>query len=103
MGLLIAPMSGAYVADFMIARGRYASDAPEPPAFRLLPLFAWLFGKLVCFATLPQVSFGLGLFQITRAPTVDALLAAAAFLLVAGRLGRWKNAEFGAAQEVGAL
>lgn len=88
MGLLIAPMSGVYVADFLLARHLYTPDAIEPPAFRWRPLGAWAFGILVGVATLPRDNVGLGLFQLTRAPTVDALLAAMLFLFVAGRASR---------------
>ncbi|WP_277980234.1 cytosine permease [Sphingomonas phyllosphaerae] len=88
MGLLIAPMSGVYVADFFLDRERYAAAAPAPAAFRLAPLSAWGFGIVVGLATLPRANLGLGLFELTRAPTVDALLAAMAFLFVAQRFSR---------------
>jgi cytosine permease len=86
MGLLVAPMSGVYVADFVFERARYAADAPIPQDFRVAPLAAWIFGVAVGVATLPRSNLGLGLFQITRAPTVDALLAAMLFVLAAHRL-----------------
>jgi len=86
MGLLVAPMSGVYVADFVLHRARYFSDATEAPAFRLAPLGAWIFGIVVGVATLPRSSLGLGLFQITRAPSIDALLAAMLFVFAASRL-----------------
>ena len=76
MGLLIAPMSGVYVTDFLLERGRYAAHAPEPPRFRPIPLLAWIIGILVGVATLPAANFGFGLLSLTNAPTVDALLAA---------------------------
>jgi cytosine permease len=86
MGLLIAPMSGAYVADFLMKRSRY-TDANAPiPAFRAAPLMAWVFGIAVGVAALPRANVGLGLFEITHAPTVDALLAAMVFLFVADRV-----------------
>ena len=76
IGLLIAPMSGVYVTDFFMDRDLYTAEAPEPPAFRAVPLACWLFGIVVGVATLPTQNVGLGLFELTRAPTVDALLAA---------------------------
>ena len=88
MGLLIAPMSGVYVADFFLDRRRYAADAPEPATFRAMPLLAWMFGILVGLATLPKANVGLGLLELTRAPTVDALIAAMLFVFVAQRLAR---------------
>ncbi|KQM18240.1 purine-cytosine permease family protein [Novosphingobium sp. Leaf2] len=91
MGLLIAPMSGAYVADFLLNRTRY-TDADAPlAAVRMAPLGAWVFGILVGIATLPRANFGLGLFELTRAPTVDALLAAMLFLFLADRVGRTRQ------------
>ncbi len=101
MGLLIAPMSGAYVADFFLDRSRYTSGAAEPPAYRARPLIAWLFGIAVGIATLPRENVGLGLFQITRAPTVDALLAAIVFLVMAGRFAR--STPLPAPRDAGAL
>ncbi len=86
MGLLIAPMSGAYVADFLLKRTRYTDHEAPIPAFRLAPLGAWIFGIIVGIATLPRANFGLGLLELTHAPTVDALLAAMLFLFVAQRL-----------------
>lgn len=92
MGLLIAPMSGAYVADFFMGRARYTDpDAPLPP-FRLAPLAAWIFGIAVGVSTLPRANVGLGLFELTRAPTVDALLAAMAFLFLAERIASPRTA-----------
>lgn len=86
MGLLIAPMSGVYVTDFLMNRGRYTDvDAPVPPV-RLPQLLAWLFGIAVGVSTLPVANVGLGLFEITHAPTVDALLAAMVFLFLAERM-----------------
>ena len=86
MGLLIAPMSGAYVADFLMKRSRYTDTSAPIPAFRAAPLMAWVFGIAVGVATLPRANVGLGLFEITHAPTVDALLAAMVFLFVADRV-----------------
>jgi cytosine permease len=85
MGLLVAPISGVYVADFVLDRARYGQEAAEPPGFRIGPLAAWIFGIAIGVATLPRSSFGLGLFRLTRAPTVDALLAAMLFVFAASR------------------
>jgi cytosine permease len=83
MGLLVAPMSGVYVADFLFDRARYGVDADDLPAYRAAPLAAWVFGIAIGLATLPRSNLGLGLFQLTRAPTVDALLAAVVFVSAA--------------------
>ncbi len=88
MGLLIAPMSGVYVADFFLHPRLYGdAETARPKAFRLIPLAAWLFGILFGLATLPRDNYGLGLLTVTNAPTVDALLAAMLFLFVASRMG----------------
>lgn len=92
MGLLIAPMSGVYVADFLLRRSRYTDvDAPVP-AFRVPQLLAWLFGIAVGVSTLPVANVGLGLAEITHAPTIDALLAAMVFLFAADRVSRARPA-----------
>jgi cytosine permease len=92
MGLLVAPMSGVYVADFLLHRDKYTVEAETPPAFRLLPLGAWLFGIAIGVATLPQANAGLGWFSLSQAPTVDALLAAMLFLFVSTRIARRRGA-----------
>ncbi|WP_288485920.1 cytosine permease [uncultured Novosphingobium sp.] len=86
MGLLIAPMSGAYVADFLMNRTRYTDANAAIPAYRAAPIAAWIFGIVIGIMTLPRENVGLGLFELTHAPTVDALLAAMAFLFVAQRV-----------------
>jgi cytosine permease len=58
----------------------------------MAPLAAWIFGLAIGVATLPRSSLGLGLFQITRAPTIDALLAALVFVFAASRFKAGRRA-----------
>lgn len=86
MGLALAPMAGVYVADFFLDRPRYAANAPELPPYRAYPITSWIFGTTVGFLTLPSSESGLGLFQVTGAPALDALGTSMLFVFVTKKL-----------------
>jgi cytosine permease len=76
MGITIAPVAGVYLVDYVLQPQRYRAGGEQ--RLRVLPFVAWLAGIAVGCMTLPRPSGGLGWFALTSAPTVDALLAAAA-------------------------
>ncbi len=75
MGITIGPAAGVYLMDFVLHPSRY--HGVDAPAWRSLPFAAWLIGLAGGIATLPRPSGGFGLFTLTSAPTIDALLAGA--------------------------
>ncbi|WP_349963263.1 cytosine permease [Rhizobium sp. ZPR3] len=83
MGLALAPMAGVYVADFFLDRPRYTATAPQLPSYRPYPVASWIFGTVLGFTTLPSEESGLGLFHLTGAPSLDALVSAMLLLFIA--------------------
>ncbi|MGC4010488.1 MAG: cytosine permease [Pseudomonas sp.] len=84
LGVAVAPMVGVYLTDFAVDARRYSSP-PDCRIIRALPCFAWFFGLLLSLMTLPVGDLGLGWFEFTGIPAMDALLAASAVYLL-GRL-----------------
>lgn len=84
LGVVIAPIGAVYATDFWVSRQAYLdSDAPAP-ALRIAPFAAWATGVGLGLATLPQKSYGLALFELTRSSTLDALLGGALAMAVIG-------------------
>jgi len=77
LGVFISPIGAVYAADFWIHRRTYIDPDAHSPAVRIAPFVAWGVGVGLGLATLPKASYGLGLFELSRAPTLDALLGAA--------------------------
>ena len=75
MGITIGPVAGVYVMDFVIEPDRYRDG--EPVAWRWLPFAAWIVGIGIGLCTLPTDAGGFGLWSITSAPTLDALVGGA--------------------------
>ena len=75
MGITIGPIAGVYLVDYALDPERYRSTQVE--RLRARPFLAWMIGIAVGVATLPADGGGLGLFRLTSAPTLDALLGAA--------------------------
>ncbi len=76
LGIAISPVAGVYSVDFLMHRSRY-EDGRAPRLLRPYAFAAWIIGSGVGLMTLSAESFGLGLFTLTSAPTLDALLVAA--------------------------
>ena len=75
MGITIGPIAGVYLVDYALDPGRYRDGRAE--RLRTRPFVAWMIGIAVGLATLPSDGGGLGLVQLTSAPTLDALAGAA--------------------------
>ena len=80
LGIVVAPISGVYVVDYLFERGRYSPESPLP-TLRTGPLLAWVGGIVFAVVTLPGAAHGLGLLTATGVPTLDAVLAASAIHL----------------------
>ena len=73
MGITIGPVAGVYLVDNLYVPDRYRE--PQVPTWRLRPFVSWAVGILVGVMTQPSGGGGLGLFTLTSASTVDALVA----------------------------
>jgi cytosine permease len=93
MGVTIAPVAGVYVVDYAVGPARYQGG--DDPPLRKLPFVAWIIGILSGMATLPADGGGFGLFALTSAPTLDALIGAAVAQFV---LRRWQPARVAVAE-----
>jgi cytosine permease len=97
LGITISPVAGVYSVDFLLHRARYAeghdAEGGAPRLLRPYAFAAWIVGSGVGLMTLDSSSFGFGLFTLTSAPTLDALLAAAlAHLLIQLAVARKRGA-----------
>ena len=83
LGVTIAPISGVLIAGAFDPRDPLDKEQLAPaPTWRFQPLLAWLAGAAVGYMTMPKATLGLGLFNITTVPPLDAVLAAAFFMLM---------------------
>ena len=90
MGITIGPVAGIYLVDHALVPGRYREL--QVPRLRIRPCAAWVVGVAVGVLTQPRGQGGVGLFTLTSASTIDALLggllAQAAFEWLALRRAR---------------
>jgi len=83
LGITVAPMTGAYMMDFVMDRSRYTTD-PDGARLRWASLAAWAFGLVVSLMTLPADQYGFGWFSLTGIPALDGLLASALLRALVG-------------------
>jgi cytosine permease len=76
LGVFISPIGAVYAVDFWVSRQTYLDLNLQPPAIRIAPFVAWGTGVGLGLATLPKASHGLGLFELSQASTLDALVGA---------------------------
>jgi cytosine permease len=81
LGVFISPIGAVYAADFWVSRQTYLDPDLRPSAIRIAPFAAWGTGFGLGLATLPKASHGLGLFELSQASTLDALLGAGLAML----------------------
>jgi cytosine permease len=88
LGILIPPIAGVYVTDWLLNREAYHPDRGRPsPAFRWRAFVAWGLASGVAFATLPAEIGGLGWFSVTMIPALDALAISCLAYLALDRVG----------------
>ncbi|GAA0469405.1 cytosine permease [Alkalibacillus silvisoli] len=76
LSVLIPPIGGIYVADYLVNKSKYSFDHLNHMENINLPSVAvWVVASLVAFMTTPQPG-GFGLFTITGASGFDAFLVA---------------------------
>jgi len=78
LGVFIAPIGGVFIVN----DSNMESEADETTAFKWVPISAWLTGAFIGVLTTPKEALGLGLFKITGISTLDAVLVAAALMLL---------------------
>lgn len=75
LGIVIAPIAGVIIADYLNDPEKYAfKNLKKVPAYNHTAIGTWLIGCLVGFATAPSGVKGLELFSFTTIPPLDALL-----------------------------
>ncbi|MBP7860736.1 cytosine permease [bacterium] len=78
LGVFIAPIGGVFIVN----DSNMESEVDETTAFKWVPISAWLTGAFIGVLTTPKEALGLGLFKITGISTLDAVLVAAALMLL---------------------
>ncbi|HUG40171.1 MAG TPA: cytosine permease [Longimicrobiales bacterium] len=88
LGILIPPIAGVYVTDWLLHRESYDPDRGRPsPAFRWRAFVAWGLASGVAVATQPAEIGGLGWFSLTMIPALDALAVSCVAYLALDRVG----------------
>lgn len=88
LGILIPPIAGVYVTDWLIHREAYDPDREETsPAFHWRAFVAWGLASGVAVATQPAEVGGLGWFSLTMIPALDALAVSGLAYLALDRVG----------------
>jgi cytosine permease len=83
LSILIAPISGVFIVSGIDPRDPLDStQLAAVPQWRFGQLLAWLSGAVLGYMTTPKDALGLGLLKITTVPTLDAVLGAAAIMLL---------------------
>jgi len=82
LGILIAPISGVFIVHAIGRKQPIVSEELDNiPNWHVGQLVAWFSGALIGYLTTPKNALGLGLFQLTTIPTLDAVLAAGIVML----------------------
>ena len=86
LGIFFSPVAGVFVVNAADPRDPDKPDQlADQPAWRIVPLIAWAGGVLIGFTTTAKSQLGLGLWQLTTIPTLDALIAASLLMFVIKR------------------
>lgn len=76
LSIMIPPVGGIYVADFLLRRHRYDFSRMESiRSLNIMSILVWAIAILTAFLT-SAPPLGLGMLTITNAPAIDAFLAA---------------------------
>lgn len=83
LGILIAPIGGVFVVGAIDARDPVHPEQLAPvPHWRIAPICSWLGGAALGLIVTPKTALGLGFFNLTTIPALDALLCAGAIMFV---------------------
>jgi cytosine permease len=84
--VLITPLSGIFVAEYLVLRRRSRSPrVGEGPAIVWRSFFAWVAAALIAFAATPEAGGGPGWLNLTGLPGLDGFLVAAGLQYALGR------------------
>lgn len=79
LSILIPPMAGAYIADFITSRAKYLAPI-STQKFCVVTSFGWVFGSCVAYLTTSTQAGGIEYTSLTTVPALDGLLST--FVLV---------------------
>lgn len=86
LGIFFSPIAGVFIVNAADPRDKdNPEQLAEQPAWRFAPLIAWAGAVIIGFTTTAKDHLGLGLWQCTTIPTLDALIAASLLMLVIKR------------------